>query len=55
MFGNVVQSKRPVSVTLPASALPCPPMYLVSALTMRPAPTCFGWNSHGDVIVLSTM
>ena len=37
--GNVVQSKSPVSVTLPASALPWPPMYLVSALTTRPAST----------------
>ena len=39
MFGKRVQSKRPVSVTLPASALPWPPMYLVSALTTRLAPT----------------
>ena len=54
MFGNFVQSKSPVSVMLPASALPWPPMYLVSAFTTRLAPTCFGWNSHGDVIVLST-
>ena len=54
MFGYRVQSKSPVSVIAPASALPWPPMYLVSALTTRLAPTSFGRNSHGEVIVLST-
>jgi hypothetical protein len=29
-------------------------MYLVSAFTISPAPTVRGWNSQGEVIVLST-
>jgi hypothetical protein len=54
MFGNRVQSNNPVSVIAPASALPWPPMYLVSALTMSPACADLAWNNHGEVIVLST-
>ena len=45
--GSAVQSKRPVSVMLPASALPCPPMYLVSALTTSPASHRLGPEQRG--------
>ena len=54
MFGKPRQSKRPVSVTAPPSALPWPAMVLVSELTDRLAPTVFGRNNAGEVMVLST-
>ena len=49
------QSNRPVSVTAPPRAAPCPAMDLLSEFTTRPAPTSRGLNRTGEVMVLSTM
>ena len=54
MLSKCCQSKRPVSVTAPPSALPCPQIDFVSEFITSPAPTLAGWNKCGVVMVLST-
>ena len=55
MLAKRVQSKSPVSVTLPPSALPWPPMYLVKRVDdQRHLDRLLGGKRYGEVMVLST-